>query len=251
MSQPFNIRDVISESTSDVTISELAKKGFKKVKVLHKDTVNNLVREAVDRVIATRIEEGSSEQKEEIVREARAEFDRLAKDHQKQEASMDQLRGRVQELEGESAVLREQLKDRYAEIAKLQQESKMAAEVAPAMAASAAAPTDNSADIGAAVRAAIQEMQAQSQQPSSEIGELKQVIELLASKLSSGGSIGGGGGGSVGGGAVDARSLDNLFSHFDDMSVESNLDKVQAKSDKASGVSDSLNKLKSLKGDDK
>ncbi|MEM7167572.1 MAG: hypothetical protein AAF581_19120 [Planctomycetota bacterium] len=244
MSQPFNIRDVIQQSTSDVTISELAKKGFKKVKVLHKDTVNNLVREAVDRVVANRVDEGSLEEKEELVREARAEFDRLAKEHQKQESTMDGLRSRVAELEGESNALREQLKNRYAEIARLQEENR-AATAAPA-------PTNSSADVGAAVRAAIQEMQAQSQQPASEIGELKQVIEMLASKLSTGGSVGGGGsgGGSAGGGQVDSRTLENLFSHFDDISVESNLDKVQAKSDKAGGVSNSLNKLKSLKGDD-
>lgn len=229
MSQPFNIREVISQSTSDVALSELAKKGFKKVKVLHKDAVNNLVQEAVNRVIEARLSELGEQDRTRIVEEARGEFNRLAREHQKQETVADGYRLRIAELEAEMIELRQQLQARYEEIATLQVEQRQAG------------------DISAAVKAALLEARGAG---SGELGELKSVLELLAQRLASGGSMGGGGSGGLGRGTspenVSDQALARLFSNFGDVQVESNLDKVQARHAKSGGVSNSLNKLKSL-----
>lgn len=116
MTDTFNIREVISRSTSDVAISELAKQGFQKVKVLHKDTVDSLVREAVDRVVQKQLAKLSEEDRERIYAESKAEFDQLARQHQDRENELESLRAQVAALQAEEQQLRVRLAEREAEL---------------------------------------------------------------------------------------------------------------------------------------
>lgn len=236
MSQAFNFRDVIEQSTSDVALSELARKGFQKVKVLHKDAVDDLVREAVNSVVETRLKEASKKDREEIQKEARTEFDRLAREHQERESVAEGYRARVVELETQLSELEQPLRERDEELANLRKDFEAREEELEA-ARNLLQERDEE----------LEELRAAPSSDSGDMQELKQSIEALASQISRGGFSAGGGGDSV---ADPTAAIESLFTKIGDLGIESNLDRVKTKKTKARGVANSLNKLKSMQSGD-
>lgn len=230
MTEAFKFSEVIEQSTSDVAISELARKGFQKVKVLHRDTVDALIREAVNSVVATRLEEASLQDREKIQAEAKVEFNRLAGEHQAREREAVAYREQLAEAEVKLAGFRDKLARSETEVATLRADL-----------------LESRAEVDTH-RARIAELEAEAvRQPAPEAGStqleaIRQSIEALASKISRGVSIGGSGDSL----ADPTAAIESLFSQLGELGVESNLSRVKSKKAKASGVAASLNKLKSM-----
>src|SRR5262245_16396292 len=93
MPETLDIQRVISTSTSNVSIDDLSKKGFKQVKVLNQAVITKLIAEAVDRVLLERAKEISRDEREKVIKEAKTQFESLAKQRLEKE------RGRIEELE--------------------------------------------------------------------------------------------------------------------------------------------------------
>ncbi len=93
MPDTLDIQKVISTSTSSVSLDDLNKKGFKQVKVLNQAIITKLIGEAVDRVLSERSKEISKEERDKVIKEARTQFETLAKKRLEKE------RGRIEELE--------------------------------------------------------------------------------------------------------------------------------------------------------
>ncbi|MGE3163509.1 MAG: hypothetical protein AB7O52_01235 [Planctomycetota bacterium] len=231
MTEPFKFSEVIEQSTSDVAISELARKGFQRVKVLHRDTVDALIREAVSTVVEARIEEASLQDREKLQAEAKAEFNRLAVAQQAREKEAQDYREQLAEFEVRSAGLRDKLAQRDAEIAALQEQLERSR-------AESGELRTRALELETALgQARVQES------GSTELQALRQSIEALASKISQGGSMGSSGDNSL---ADPTAAIESLFSQLGDLGIESNLGRVKSKKAKAGGVAASLNKLKSM-----
>jgi len=99
MTETLDINKVINTSTSSVSLDDLEKKGFKQVKVLNQANITRLIGEAVDRVLLERAKEIGKEEREKVIKEARTQFESLAKKRIEKE------RGRIEELEAESQTL--------------------------------------------------------------------------------------------------------------------------------------------------
>ena len=107
MPQPVDIKEVLKESVSEVSIDALSRKGFKQVKVLNQGTVMRLIAEAVDRVLAQRSKQISSEEREKVIKESRSQFEALAKKRLERERSrIDELEQANQSLTTELETLR-------------------------------------------------------------------------------------------------------------------------------------------------
>ena len=80
-SQPFDVRRAIEQSSSKSTLQELAKKGIHRVKVLDEQMINKLIGDAVERIISTKTNLLSSDDRQKLIQASRAELDRLMRDH--------------------------------------------------------------------------------------------------------------------------------------------------------------------------
>jgi hypothetical protein len=80
--QPFDVRKAIEQSSSKSTLQELAKKGIHRVKVLDERAINTLIGEAVERILSTKTNLLSSDDRQKLIEASRKELDRLMKDHQ-------------------------------------------------------------------------------------------------------------------------------------------------------------------------
>lgn len=80
--QPFDVRRAIEQSSSKSTLQELAKKGIHRVKVLDESMINKLIGDAVERIISTKTNLLSSDDRQKLIEASRKELDRLMKDHQ-------------------------------------------------------------------------------------------------------------------------------------------------------------------------
>lgn len=103
MPDTLDIQKVISTSTSSVSIDDLNKKGFKQVKVLNQAIITKLIGEAVDRVLSERSREIGKEERDKVIKEARSQFETLAKKRLEKE------RGRIDELERANGSLEAEL----------------------------------------------------------------------------------------------------------------------------------------------
>lgn len=103
MAETLNIQKVINTSTSNVSLEDLSKKGFKQVKVLNQAVITRLIGEAVDRVLADRSKEIGKEEREKVIKEARGQFETLAKKRLEKE------RTRIEDLELANASLASEL----------------------------------------------------------------------------------------------------------------------------------------------
>ena len=73
----LDFQQALDAGTKKMDLSDLEKRGFKRVKVLDEKTMEEIVRKAVDRVASTR----TGEEKERILAETQKELDRLMKEH--------------------------------------------------------------------------------------------------------------------------------------------------------------------------
>src|ERR1051325_8513504 len=73
----LDFQQALDAGTKKMDLSDLEKKGFKKVKVLDEKTMEEIIRKAIDRVASNR----TGEEKEKILAETQKELDRLMKEH--------------------------------------------------------------------------------------------------------------------------------------------------------------------------
>src|SRR5262245_45197669 len=87
MPEALDIKKVISTSTASVSLDDLNKKGFKQVKVLNQAVITRLIAEAVDKVLEARKREITKEEREKVIKEARGQFEAMAKERLEKERS--------------------------------------------------------------------------------------------------------------------------------------------------------------------
>lgn len=80
--QPFDVRRAIEQSSSKSTLQELAKRGIHRVKVLDEQMINKLIGDAVERIVSTKTNLLSSDDRQKLIAASRQELDRLMKEHQ-------------------------------------------------------------------------------------------------------------------------------------------------------------------------
>lgn len=237
----LDITRVIDKSTSDVAVSDLAKKGFKQVKVLKRRMILELIGAAVDRVIADR-EQIGAEERERVIRESKQRFEGMVREKLETERDLERIRGengvlvaKVEALQKELARANGQLAQRECQITELE------GQVAEAEKKDAAVSTAMNQQFMMALLTKIGEQSGRSKPD--DISALQASIEGLADRIS---RMGGGGGG--GGAALFTKDVDfeRLFSMAGSESLESNVADIKVKESKAGGVKSTLAKLKAL-----
>jgi hypothetical protein len=106
----FDVRRAIEQSSSKSTLQELAKKGIHRVKVLDEQMINKLIGDAVERIVSTKTNLLSPEDRQKLIQASRAELDRLMKDHQQTKDKAELMEKDKQSLVAEVENLQEQLK---------------------------------------------------------------------------------------------------------------------------------------------
>lgn len=99
------VRKIIEKSTSKVSLRDLEKKGFRKVKVLRSNDIDELIRRAVHAVVA-REGVGDSADNEAIVEKAKEELKQLMATAQSTEQEKAELAAEKEELEQQVRELR-------------------------------------------------------------------------------------------------------------------------------------------------
>src|SRR5207244_4121589 len=87
----LDVRKVIERSTSKVSLRDLEKKGFRKVKVLRAGDINQLIYKAVQTVLAKQPSAMSEGERKQVLAEAQAEYDRQTKQLQALQEAQDRL----------------------------------------------------------------------------------------------------------------------------------------------------------------
>ena len=218
MSQPFNVQDAIRQSSTDVDIDELTRRGLRKVKVLDKATVLRLIEEAVNRVVEERLQAATAQEREQIQAEAKQEFQRLVKE--RQEEMQAQVDHQVEEYQLRIKQLESQVQQGAVPGAAAIDQNMLSAMIKEAVADAAPAGGGGGGDLAA----------------------LQKSIESLSKK------VGSASGGREAVEVPDEESLQKLFSRDLSSNVaESNISNVEVKNAKANGVNKNLAKLRSLK----
>jgi len=280
MPETLDIQKVISTSTSSVSLDDLNKKGFKQVKVLNQAIISKLIGEAVDRVLSERSKEISKEERDKVIKEAKSQFETLAKKRLEKErsridelerannqlmveletlrkrfaasvevqASRDQAVARADALEAEVVRLRKELPELEVSLTKQRLES----EHLKSQLASkdeelerVKADTTSNSNVEKLLAAVTERLGSASQ------GDMSQImlsLDGLSRRLANISSGGGGGGGL---GEADAEltkdfALNALFDKEKEGGIESNVSNVKLKENKAAGVKGALAKLKKL-----
>ena len=214
MEPSVNVHDLIQKSTSDVSVTDLAKKGFQRVKVLNRSTINKLIEDAVGRAVANRSELISASERQRILEDSRAEFQGMMKQHRSDEERRgSEFQQRIQELSLTNEQLRRELEERNVAIAEL--ENRLASQAAVAQPPPAGADLD----------------------------EIKGAIQSLAAQISHGLARGGGATSAL---SSAGPALEALLERIGDAELESNVGQVEVKKASAGGVSKNLEKLRSL-----
>ncbi len=111
----LDVRKVIERSTSKVSLRDLEKKGFRKVKVLRAGDINQLIYKAVQTVLAKQPAGMGEAERQQVLAEAKAEYERQTKQLQelqeasdKAEADKEQIAQAKQNLEQKVAQLNQQ-----------------------------------------------------------------------------------------------------------------------------------------------
>ncbi|MCW8139335.1 MAG: hypothetical protein KIT58_10580 [Planctomycetota bacterium] len=110
----LDVRKVIEKSTSKVSLRDLEKKGFRQVKVLRAGDINQLIFKAVQNVLAKQPRGAgmSEEERERIIKEARAEVDQ-------QMSAMREIQQESQRIEAEKETLQQAHKNLEAKLAEV------------------------------------------------------------------------------------------------------------------------------------
>src|SRR5438552_19018023 len=95
----LDVRNVIEKSTSKVSLRDLEKKGFRKVKVLRAGDINQLIYKAVQTVLAKQPSAAMGEgERQKILAEAELEY-------QKQTKQLQELQQQQEKVEAEKATI--------------------------------------------------------------------------------------------------------------------------------------------------
>lgn len=207
--EQINIKDVIQQSTSDVPLAELAKKGFRNVKVLNREAINRLIAEAVDRVISERLAEAHELDRAEIEAHSRAKFDKLLGDQKHAAQTVDLYQERIQRLETEVALRDEKINSLQEQLA--------------------------------------QAVPAHTPGSAKELQAIQDSIEKLSRRLASGAAAGDGPMDAKEA-EFAVRAMLSAVTEGED-AVETNVRDVQVKKSKARGLKSTLDKLKNLQRD--
>src|SRR5438552_6958645 len=87
----LDVRNVIEKSTSKVSLRDLEKKGFRKVKVLRAGDINQLIYKAVQTVLAKQPTGMNEEEREQVLAEAKAEYERQTKQLQQLQETQERI----------------------------------------------------------------------------------------------------------------------------------------------------------------
>lgn len=231
MSPDIDVKDMIQQTTSEVQLEDLAKRGFKRVKVLDKEAVNRMIADAVDKVVADRLKIASGDERQQIQREVRADFDSQLKVFHETARQINSLQTEVERLRGALVERETELKTRTRELETVR---------------NTPAP-----DLGVLIRSALMEMKNEqsAEVPNAGMAELKSSIEALAKSVSDGIASGGRGGKLDDIGArTDAASIRALINRTAESAsqIESNLEHIEVQKARSKGVGGTLEKLKSL-----
>jgi myosin heavy subunit len=104
----LDVRKVIERSTSKVSLRDLEKKGFRKVKVLRAGDINQLIYKAVQTVLAKQPAVGmGEEEREQVLAEAKAEYERQTKQLQEVTEAQERLEAEKAEVETRAAQIQQ------------------------------------------------------------------------------------------------------------------------------------------------
>ena len=288
----IDVRKVIEDNTQKMSLRALEKRGFKNVRVLNEAIIQQLIRQAVEKTIESRIG-GKGElrgSQSQIEADSRQELKRLMREHAESQETQSALTARADELRKhadalEDAVVRQKLeleREREAifqrgvlsaqeQVRKLEQRvAELDAENAE-LAAAAGAPRRTggapaggfpSTNLETMIRTVIESIKAH--QDSDEITGLRSELKALAGRdqkmaeamkqilreeLSKRPAARGAAPG-VPEEAFAKTSLESLFGEFG-VTIESNIEQVETKEEKSSGIGDALDRLRKLKKGDK
>jgi hypothetical protein len=90
----LNIQGAFDAGAQKMDLTDLEKKGFKKVKVLDQKAMEEFIRRAVDRVVSTQ----TAEEKQRIIEQSQKELDRLMKEHRAAKTKAQLLESNKNEL---------------------------------------------------------------------------------------------------------------------------------------------------------
>ncbi|MAW76856.1 MAG: hypothetical protein CMJ95_05615 [Planctomycetes bacterium] len=225
MSHKFDVPDALKKRTSTVAIDELARRGHRTVNVLDKAAVLSLIDEAVQNVVAERLDEINADDRDRIRVEARSEFTRLVKErHSKQQEKQKSYEQRIAKLREQAVDLEDRLQE---------ERDRKGTPSQPV----------NTEELRSVVKEALEDARSE---PASATGDqidgIKKSIDALASKVAHGptGSLGK---------LQDVPSEESLVAIFSKPSgeeLENNLEQIEVKNAKAGGIAANLAKLRGL-----
>ncbi len=108
MTQAVDIQQVIEKSTSEVSLKDLTRKGFKQVKVLNQAAITKLIAQAVDRVMEGRAAEISEQERERVIEQSQRQFDDMARERMQEHGAAERLRAEKESLGEKYASLTEE-----------------------------------------------------------------------------------------------------------------------------------------------
>ncbi|TET37572.1 MAG: hypothetical protein E3J72_05565 [Planctomycetota bacterium] len=285
----IDVRKVIEDSTERMSLRALEKKGFKRVRVLNEEIIRNLIAQAVEAAIKTRLGDKAHLLSEtgDIEEESRKELKRLMKEHAESEQAHSAASARAGGLQEQIAALEDEIvkghldleREREAifqrgvlsaqeQVRELEKKArKLDAENAQLCASAGIERPEGGFPLGAApanleamIKTVIESIQAQ--QDSEEISGLRDELKALAERdnkmadqmknilreeLSKR---------PVAGGMTKSQvefaeaSVESLFGEFG-TDIETNIEQVEAKEEKSTGVGGVLERLKKMKKGDK
>jgi chromosome segregation ATPase len=278
--EEINVKKAIERSTRKVSLSDLEKKGFKTVKVLREDQINELIQKALDIVIARQNKAGqirnhiAEAARREYLEETKKELKSLMSERAQLEYSIERQRRYVDEFRKHYEYMKTEKAMYERKIAELKEDvSSMASTLETERKVHKAEVSAKDVETGklrgmlskfikeypekqetseiADLRAQIRQI---SDRDSSLAGQIKDLVGEMTEKLQDelsgklvAGAVFGGGGAAGPGGPIKAKDviLDALFR--DTENLDSNIDKLDIKEKKVGGVSDTLAKLKNMR----
>src|SRR4029077_5869065 len=115
----LDVRKVIERSTSKVSLRDLEKKGFRKVKVLRAGDINQLIYKAVQTVLAKQPGGGLGEgERQQVLAEAKAEYERQTRqlaEVQEAQAKIEEEKAQIEQAHQQLQAKVQQLNARFAE----------------------------------------------------------------------------------------------------------------------------------------
>ena len=240
----LDIKRVIQKSTSQVAISDLAKKGFKQVKVLNRKVIARLIVEAVDEAIRLRAGQITDKDREKVIAQSQAKFEELARDKLVKDKKLIEMQAAVETAEQRALSLNTVLEETRARVEERDKEIQMLREKLASAESVPPAP-DNALmeSLASKLLKRLSEPNQASAPVSPEgMANIQASLDGVMDKLSRM-SVGKAGEAPI---ITTEADLDRLFERDDDNDIKSNVNEVKVKEAKAGGVKNTLARLKEL-----